>query len=240
MDEAREYAKHHGGLEAVATLLRENHLRLDQVLLLGDVFSSQHIGNRAAFLDNARAFFRDAQILGATTVVACSTFGETDLSLAPTLFAELCDIAQPYGIRLSLEFIGWAKIINNLRTAWDIVEKAGRENGGILYDTFHHFFGGTPMADLEAVPTRYIFAVHIVDANPMPLSTLEISRKHRVFPGKGVIPIPDILRVLNGKGYNGSIALEIFNEAYWQRPPRELASEGYEVMLRIVSEAGFA
>ena len=239
MDEARKYAQENGGPAAVADLLKENNLRLDQVLLLGDAFSDQHLKNRKAYLENAESIFKETQAVGGDTLALCATFGQADLKESPALFAELCDLADEYGIRLSLEFIGWAEIIKDLKTAWEIVDKAGRKNGGILYDTFHHFFGGTGMKDLEQVPTEYIFAVHIVDAHRMDISTLEISRKHRVFPGEGQIPIPEILSVLRDKDYKGFFSLEIFNELYWQRPSAELAGEGFDAMSRMISAAGF-
>jgi len=73
-----------------------------------------------------------------------------------------------------------------------------------------------------------------MDINPM-----EIGRHHRVFPGKGVIPIPEILHILRAKGYQGSLSLELFSDEYWSRPALEVARESFEVMTRILSEAGF-
>lgn len=240
MDEARDYAAKNDGFDGVVSLLKENNLRLDQVLLLADVFSQNHSKNRAAYLKYAEDFFRDTVKMGGTKVVACSTFGTADIDEAGILYAELCDLAQDYNLRLTLEFIGWGETIKDLRTAWTIVDKAQRKNGGILYDTFHHFFGGTSFKDLEEIPVNHIFAVHIVDANKMGLSTLEISRKHRVFPGNGSVPLPEILSLLNSKNYNCSMALEIFNEEYWKRPPADVAQEGFKAMQKLISAAGFA
>jgi 4-hydroxyphenylpyruvate dioxygenase len=149
-------------------------------------------------------------------------------------------VAADFDIRLALEFVGWAEVIKDIRTARTIVEAAGRPNGGVLYDTFHHFFGGSTMDDLRALPTEQIFAVHLVDATRMDLSTLEISRKHRLFPGHGSVPFAEILSILHDKHYDGFMSLEMFNEQYWQRPPLEVAREGYAAMTRLIGAAGFA
>ena len=239
MDEAREYAKDHGGLESVATLLSENNLRLDQVLLLRDALSPNHAKDRKNYLKDAEQIFRDTTILGGKTVVACATFGTTDVDEAVGLFAELCDLAGVYDIRLALEFIGWAETIKDIKTAKYIIEKAGRKNGGILYDTLHHFFGGTTMKDLEDVPTDYLFAVHIVDVKRLDMPILEISREHRLFPGKGEVPIQEILDILHSKKYNSTMALEMFSNDYWNRPPMDVAKEGFQSMLQMISKAGF-
>lgn len=239
MDEVREYARDHGGLDSVLGLLRQNRLRFDQSLLLRECFSPSHVNEKDKFLKYAEGIFKETKYLGGKIVLACSTFGPADLREAPKLFAELCDLANPFGVQLALEFIGWAETIKDIRTAVHIVEKASRKNGGILYDTFHHYFGGSSSKDLEELPLEYLFAVHIVDAKAMNLHTMEISRKYRLFPGKGEIPIPEMLRILFDKKYRSFFTLEIFSEEYWKRPASEVAREGFESMVRVLSEAGY-
>jgi sugar phosphate isomerase/epimerase len=239
IDEARDYAKQHGGLDSVLELLQRNNLRFDQSMMLRDCFSSTHQKNREVFLRQAEGFFQDTKFLGGKVVLACATFGPAEMDEAPELFGELCDLADSFGINLALEFIGWAETIKDIKTARDIVEKADRKNGGILYDTLHHYFGGSSFRDLEELPTEYIFAVHIADVKDMDIHPMEIGRHHRVFPGKGVIPIPEILHILRAKGYQGSLSLELFSDEYWSRPALEVARESFEVMTRILSEAGF-
>ena len=79
----------------------------------------------------------DDKKLGGKIVVACPTFGWADIKEAPKLFTELCDLADSLDLKLALEFMAWAETIKDIKTAWSVVEKAGRANGGILFDTFH-------------------------------------------------------------------------------------------------------
>ena len=239
IEEARNYAKQQDGLESVLALLQRNQLRFDQAMILRDCFSPSHCKDRAKFINAAESLFRDTQYLKGDVVLACTTFGPADVRSAPEMFAELCDVADAFEIKLALEFVGWAETIKDIRTAWRIVEKAGRKNGGILYDTLHHYFGGSSLRDLEELPSQYIYTVHIADAVDMDLPGIDIGRKHRLFPGQGVIPISEILSILNEKGYSSSIALEIFNDEFLKRPAIDVAREGYAVMEKFLTKAGF-
>lgn len=239
IEEARNYAKQQDGLESVLALLQRNQLRFDQAMILRDCFSPSHCMDRTKFITAAESLFRDTQYLKGDVVLACTTFGPADVQSAPEMFAELCDVADAFEIKLALEFVGWAETIKDIRTAWSIVEKAGRKNGGILYDTLHHYFGGSSLRDLEELPLQYIYTVHIADAIDMELPGIDIGRKHRLFPGQGVIPISEILSILNEKGYSSSIALEIFNDEFLKRPAIDVAREGYAVMEKFLTKAGF-
>jgi 4-hydroxyphenylpyruvate dioxygenase len=239
IDEARHYAREHGGWGSVLELLQRNNLRFDQSLSLRDCFSPTHKKDRKSFLRHAEGVFHYTQFLRGRVFLVRSTFGPAEMDEAPEMFGELCDLADTFELKLALEFIGWAEKIRDIKTARTIVEKADRKNGGILYDTFHHYFGGSSFRDLEELPTESIFAVHIADANDLNMHPMEIGRHHRVFPGKGIIPIPEYLDILHTKGYQGSLALELFNDEYMTRPAPAVAREGFESMTRILSGAGF-
>ncbi len=239
IDEARDYAKKHGGLDSVSELLRRNSLRFGHALMLRECLSSTHQKDRDTFLNEAEAVFRDTRVLGGKMVLACATFGKSDLKAAPELFAELCDLAATIGLSLSLEFIGWAETIKDIRTALEIVEKAGRKNGGIYYDTLQHYLGGSTLRDLEELPTEYIFGVHLADAHHLNLPPMEIGRKYRLFPGAGEVPIYEIVKILHAKGYQSWFALEIFNDEYMKRPAPDVASEGFDSMAKVLSMAGY-
>ena len=239
VDEARDYGREHGGLGSVLELLQKSGLRFDQALLLRECLSAAHQKERDKFLKEAEAFFRDTKFLGGKCVLACSAFGPVDLKAAPVLFGELCDLAEAFGISLALEFIGWAETIKDIRTAREIIEKAGRRNGGIYYDTLHHHFGGSSFQDLEELPTQSIFGVHIADALNLDLNAFDIGRKHRLFPGHGVIRIPEMLTILNKKGYRSFFALELFNEEYVKRPALDVAKEGFDLTAKALSQAGY-
>ena len=65
-------------------------------------------------------------------------------------FAGLCDRAAEHGLLVALEFLPWSGI-PDVATAWRIVDAAGRANGGLLVDTWHHLRG---VADDDALRAR--------------------------------------------------------------------------------------
>jgi 2-keto-myo-inositol isomerase len=64
-----------------------------------------------------------------------------------------------------------------------------------------------------------------------------IADKHRVFPGDGICPLPEIIRQLIDHGFKGVFSLELFNPDYWQRDATEVATEGLEKSRQVVLAA---
>lgn len=152
-------------------------------------------------------------------------------------FRKLCKRAELYGVSLALEFQGFSKSVKRLETAWDIVREADCLNGGLLFDTFHFYKGDSTLQELEEVPAEKIFLVHINDAKKLPLSQLQ--DEDRLLPGQGVIPLKQILKILNEKGYSGYFSLEVLNREYWAKDPKEIALNGRIATENLLHEAGF-
>ena len=56
---------------------------------------------------------------------------------------ELCDISGKYGVSLAFEFLGQADCsVPTLDLAAEIVREAGRDNLGLVIDSFHFYTGG--------------------------------------------------------------------------------------------------
>ena len=134
-------------------------------------------------------------------------------------FKQMCELAGEFGIDVMLEFIGWAKQINNIKIAWEIVREADCANGGLLIDTFHFFKAGSKIEDLKQVPMDKVFLVHINDVKPLPMGVKEQSRGFRFFPGEGVAPLKQIVRCFVEGGYENYYCVELFNETYWAMDP---------------------
>jgi len=171
-------------------------------------------------------YFEHCSTLGCKYALAPASIGdEGDLEEGARSFQKICSVAERYGLKCAYEFIGWAKKWNNIKFAWELVKRADRPNGGILVDLFHFYSGNSTIEDLRKVPAEKIFVVHINDCVDKPKSELRDS--DRVFPGKGIIPLKELLGVIiNEKGYDGPLSLELFNEDYWEQNPVEVAEEG--------------
>jgi 2-keto-myo-inositol isomerase len=147
---------------------------------------------------------------------------------------DLSDIAGEYGVKLSFELLGfgWCSV-RTPRGAWEIVQKTGRDNVGLVVDCAHLWGGGGLFSEIEAVDLAHIFTFHLDDLEDIPKEAITDAK--RLLPGLGVIPLNDICRRLQKLGYNGDCSVELFRPEYWEWDPKELAVQVRNSALKILS-----
>ena len=110
---------------------------------------------------------------------------------------ECSDAARQHGVRLALEPINRYEttLINNASQGLDLIESVGKNNFGLLLDTFHM---NIEEADIEAsiqACGKHIFHFHVADSN-------------RWYPGAGHLNFKSILETLFDIGYQGWVSGE--------------------------------
>jgi sugar phosphate isomerase/epimerase len=230
VDETEQAAREADGLEKIAERLKASNLAAAELCFVSGWMYPEE-GQRLRSHEQAARAFRIAQALNCGCVIACASGGSGDLDDAASDFAELCRLADRFGVRVALEFLGGAQQVKDVRTAWQIVDAVAAPNGGLLIDTFHFFKGGSTVSDLEPLTGDKVFLVHVNDCPDLPREELE--DRDRVFPGAGDIPLDVIAATLNEKGYRGFFSLELFNEDYWASDPYLVAREGIQSMRRV-------
>ena len=157
---------------------------------------------------------------------------DADRSRLIERFAQLCDLAGPFGLSPVLEFFPWT-VVPNLTAAFEVIEAAKRPNSGILVDTLHFARSSSTLDELDRLPQQLFPYVHVADAPAETPETIEdlifTARCERLPPGEGGI---DIVGVLNHMPRNIPVALEVPME----RLSRELGAE--EVARRVRKAAG--
>lgn len=137
---------------------------------------------------------------------------------------ELCDIAAEHGVALAFEFLGQPDCsVPTLALADEIVRSAGRDNLGLVIDSFHFYAGGSNVQMIEKLDPRLIYIFHINDAEDLPRVQLE--DRHRLLPGLGILPLREMMSAFEKIGYDDVASVEIFRPEYWERDPFELARE---------------
>jgi sugar phosphate isomerase/epimerase len=141
--------------------------------------------------------FESAADLGAASVTASGD--DDDHARLTAHFADLCDLAQQFALRVDLEFMRW-RAIGSLPQAEAVVREAGKTNGAILVDALHlHRSGGKP-GDLIPLPARYLRAAQLCDAGAdIPVTEAAIiaeAREGRLPPGEGALPLGQLLNAL--------------------------------------------
>ena len=143
------------------------------------------------------SLFEAAADLGAASVTVSGD--DDDHARLTAHFAELCELAQQFALRVDLEFMRW-RAIGSLSHAAAIVREAGKANSAILVDALHlHRSGGQP-GDLIPLPAQCLRAAQLCDAGAdVPATVAAIiaeAREGRLPPGEGSLPLAALLNAL--------------------------------------------
>ena len=174
---------------------------------------------------------RMAELLDAASMTAIALSSkphETD-QLAEA-FADLCDAVVDVDVHL--EFMPMS-VVTDVSFAWEVVQTAGRENGGIVFDTWH-FLRGNPAVDaLADVPGDRIFTVQVNDARAEPVGTLWEDTFHRLLPGDGDFDLTSVMGVLESIGGLSWVGPEVFSDTLPELGATEAARVARERIERI-------
>jgi len=140
----------------------------------------------------------------------------------------LADYAADQGVRIALEplnpiLMNVDTFICSLADARRIVDAVDRPAFGLFVDVWHIFQDSAAVDQIHACGDR-IFGVHINDWQ---------TPRHfgdRAIPGKGVIPLRELIRAIKKSGYSGAYTLEIFSveslpDSLWCSDLRHVISE---------------
>ncbi|ARK31266.1 sugar phosphate isomerase/epimerase family protein [Halalkalibacter krulwichiae] len=141
--------------------------------------------------------FEVAAELGARHVL--SSIWTDDRSSYIEKFDELCELAEPYGLSVELEFVPIASV-TNLKGVVDVLETVKRENTGIMIDAHHFHRSGDKPEDLDQIPREWFNYFHLCDAPSHIPSNIEemkrILREERLYVGEGGINVAEIVNHL--------------------------------------------
>jgi sugar phosphate isomerase/epimerase len=139
-------------------------------------------------------------------------------------FGQLCERAAEHGAKVGLEFLPFTDIAD-AADALAIVETAGRSNGGVCVDIWHHVRGRNDLELIRRIPPELIVGVQMSDgpARPTVADYKDDCLRHRVPPGDGTFDVDDFVRVLLDLGVDVPWDLEVCNERARDRPAAEHA-----------------
>lgn len=132
----------------------------------------------------------------------------------------LSDAARPYGVRLALEYMGVpGSSVFGFSQALSIVRETGRDNVGLLVDTWHHYASGSKPEELLQAKADEIVMAHISDCPACEPG--QAVRADSFLPGEGAAPLGAMLENLAAIGYRGALSAEIFAPSVRALPPAE-------------------
>ena len=195
-------------------------------------------GEAAVAVTPEHEFYAIAEAFGARSLNVVQGFGKTlDLDRAAEDLAGVCDRARDHGLIVTIEFLPWSGI-PNAAVALDLIRRTGRANATVLVDTWHWFRGGADLAMLKALPGDKVGSVQLNDAPAEPSSNLILeSMVGRLMPGEGVIPIAEVVRVLDEIGSQAPLGVEVFHESHARMDATDVAKRAAEATRRVLAVA---
>ena len=183
---------------------------------------------------------RMARDLGATIVSAIAPrHGTAELAELVEPFAALCDQAAQFDARVQLEFIPMT-LVPDVESAWEIVRSADRDNGGLVFDTWHYFRGNPDPQALARVPGTRIFSIQVNDAPAEPAEDLWAETRQRLLPGDGAFDLPALFRQLADMGALACVGPEVISTAMTdlaRRDPTDAARVAMSAVRALVDDA---
>jgi 4-hydroxyphenylpyruvate dioxygenase len=181
--------------------------------------------------------FELAAELGADSLNLVEVFGiEYPFDVLVEQFSGVCDRAAPAGLRVTLEFTPLGSI-RHLSDGWSIVSAAGRPNGGLVFDMWHYFKGGTDDELLERIPGDRLFEIQVNNgfADARAPMLLDEARHHRAMPDEGDWDVSGVLGRLKRKPGLGRFGIEVFEDGLMALPPEEIGRRTGEALQRALS-----
>lgn len=185
---------------------------------------------------NWKPFFETGARLGATQVLCAGN--DPDLNRLTDNFAELCEIAHPFGLNLSIEPMPWCNV-STVKQMNTILRKINRPNAGCLVDPIHFYRADNDYKDIDALPEgalKYCQMCDITAEKPDTMNgILYQARNFRLSPGTGAADLPRLLKHLP----NLPISIEACNAALAvTMSPLDRARLYLEDMVAVLNAAG--
>jgi sugar phosphate isomerase/epimerase len=160
------------------------------------------------------------------------------LDVVADRFGAVCDRVAPHGVQALIEFLPWSGI-PDIATSAEVVERAGRDNGGIYLDSWHYFRGPSNRDQLAAVDPGLIRAVALNDAAPPYGDPVEDTTRHRLLPGHGEFDLVELLTDLRQLGVEAVMGVEVLSEDQAAMHPTEAALVSMTAATQVLHEAGY-
>jgi 2-keto-myo-inositol isomerase len=231
-DDLSQYESEKGSLDGVVRALKDNGLKVVTLIALHGWMDSVGAEYQKS-LEEARRKMRQAAVVGSEYIIASPPRGQVDLNLGAQRYRQLLQIGREHGVKPAMEFLGFVKHVNQIKHAWQVVTEASDPDGTIVLDVFHIYRGGSSLDDLKKIPASRIAIFHFNDAPESPPRKQQTDAD-RIYPGDGIAPLGDMLKIVKSSGYQGVISLELFNPKYWEQDPAEVARVGLEKMKAVL------
>jgi sugar phosphate isomerase/epimerase len=164
--------------------------------------------------------------------IACPPSGATnvamtDLHVIGQRYRTVCELGEKIGVAAELEIWGGSKTLSRLGDAAQVMIEAAHPRACLLPDVFHLYKGGSEIEGFRVINGKTIPVIHMNDYPGLP-SRNQATDAVRVYPGDGIAPLGQLLRILKDSGFQGYLSVELFNRQYWEQDAALVARTALE------------
>jgi sugar phosphate isomerase/epimerase len=161
-------------------------------------------------------------------------------------FREIARVLDGVGLRLGIEYVGpktaWASqrypFIHSMAEMRELISEIGRDNVGLVLDSWHWYHAGDSGADILALRASDVVSVDLNDA-PADVAKDQMVDGKRELPGKtGIIDSKAFLQSLKRIGFAGPVRAEPFNDDVRRLSPDDAAEAAAEALRKAFMAAG--
>ncbi len=231
-NEVNDYLAAGGSMPELKTALGDAGLKVLSMIALHGWISAEGDAY-ATVLDECERRMAQAAELNCPYVIASPPREIVNLEHASKRYAELLRVGRRFGVRPSMEFLGFASGIKTAAGAWAVAAGTGDPDATVVADVFHLIRGGGSVDDLLSLSGNRIAMFHINDVPTEPPTAIQTDAD-RVMVGEGTADLPRVIANLRTIGYRGPLSLELFNPTLWEEDPAEVARRGLDRVRALV------
>ena len=239
MDTIQQYMSSGGSLKDLRQRIADSGLTVEGAIGFPEWIVDDD-ARRARGLERAKREMDIVAQLGGKRFAAppagATDLPKLDLLTAAERYRALLEVGDEIGVVPHMELWGFSKNLNRLGECVCVAVESGHPKACVLADVYHLHKGGSDyhgMALLASV-TLHVFHMNDFPAEP---TRDKIDDSHRVYPGDGTGPLPDMLRTLRNTGGTKVLSLELFNRDYWKQDPLEVAKTGLTKMKAVAEKS---
>ncbi len=235
--ELEEYENQGGNLKDLGKKIKDLGLFVPSVIGLWNALPPTQ-ERWADSLKDTRRRMRMAADIGSEHIQTIpNTVGEHfDPKWVADRYRDIIEIGiNEYNIKPAIVFVKFFPL-KRLGQAAAVALDANHPEAKVIPDTFHMYISEGGFEGLKLLQGDAIAIFQFADAPASPAPG-KLEDGHRVFPGDGILPLPQVLKDLKSIGYTGCVSLELYNPEYWKRDLQEVAHTGLRKTLEVIKKA---
>ena len=236
--ELEEFEEQGGNLKELGAEIKDRGLFVPSVIGLWNALPPTQEAWEASLEDTRRRMRMAADIGSEHIQTIPNTVGENyDVRWVADRYRDIIEIGlQEYDLKPAIVFVKYFPL-KTMGQAAAVALDANHPQAMIIPDTYHMHISQGGFEGLKLIDGSMIAIFQFSDAPASPALD-QLGDEHRVYPGDGILPLPQILTDLKANGFDKCVSLELYNPDYWEEDLQQVASTGLRKTLEVIEAAG--